>query len=65
MRRYIVSWRPEVQSDLADIWTNATNRPAIAAAADRIDDLLSQDPANQGEDVHEGLRGVTVEPLLV
>jgi hypothetical protein len=39
MTRYTVSWRPEVLADLADLWSAATDRPAITAAADQIDEL--------------------------
>lgn len=65
MTRYTVSWRPEVKSDLADLWMNAPDKRSIAAAADRIDELLSRDAASQGTDVHEGLRALIVGPLLV
>jgi hypothetical protein len=44
---------------------NAADRPSISAAADRIDELLSRDAATRGIDVHEGLRALFVEPLLV
>lgn len=65
MTPFTVSWRMEVKSDLAEIWMNAPDRRSISAAADRIDELLSHDAASQGMDVHEGLRALAVEPLLV
>lgn len=65
MKQYTVSWRPEIQADLADIWMAAPDRRSISAAADRIDELLSRDAASQGTEVHEGLRALIVEPLLV
>jgi plasmid stabilization system protein ParE len=65
MTRYTVSWRPEVKDDLADIWMNTSERQSVSIAADRIDELLARDAASQGNDIHEGLRSLIVEPLLV
>jgi plasmid stabilization system protein ParE len=65
MMRYTVAGRPETKSDLADIWTNAADRASISTASDRVDQLLSRDAPTQGADVHEGLRALAVEPLLV
>jgi plasmid stabilization system protein ParE len=65
MTRYTVSWRPETKADLAEIWMNSTDRRLISAAANRIDELLSRDATSQGNDVHEGLRALAVDPLLV
>jgi plasmid stabilization system protein ParE len=65
MTRYTVSWRPEVLADLADLWSAATDRPAITAAADQIDELLSNNASDQGIEIHEGLRAFVAEPLAV
>jgi hypothetical protein len=65
MTRFTVSWRPEVQEDLAGIWLAAADRPAITFAADRIDQLLANDPTTQGNEVSEGLRAIAVDPLVV
>ena len=64
MTRFTVSWRPEVQADLAEIWLVAADRREIAQAADRIDELLAKDPAHQGTELHEGLRAIAVDPLV-
>jgi hypothetical protein len=42
--KFTVVWRQHALDALADLWKNA-----VAAASDRIDDLLSRDPLNQGE----------------
>jgi hypothetical protein len=65
MMRFTVSWRPEVLADLADLWSVATDRPAITVAADQIDELLSHDATNLGVEVHEDLRALVAAPLTV
>jgi hypothetical protein len=65
MMRFTVSWRPEVLADLADLWSAATDRSSFTLAADQIDELLSHDAVNLGVEVHEGLRAVIAEPLIV
>ena len=65
MTRYTVSWRPEIKADLAEIWLSATDKGAVTAAADQIDELLSRDADCRGVDVHEGLRALVVEPLVI
>jgi plasmid stabilization system protein ParE len=65
MTRFTVSWRPEIQADLADIWMNAVDRHSVAIAANRIDDLLSVDATSRGLEIHEGLHALVVEPLVV
>ena len=46
---YTVLWRPTAEGQLAALWTNATDRNAIAAAADLIDKMLQHDPLGEGE----------------
>ena len=65
MTRYTVSWRPEIKADLADIWINAPDKPAVTAAANRIDELLARDANSKGVEVHEGLRALVVHPLVI
>jgi hypothetical protein len=50
--KYTVTWNPSVKNDLAHIWITATNRQAVADAADRIDRRLMHDPERQGEDFY-------------
>jgi plasmid stabilization system protein ParE len=46
---YTVIWRQQALDKLADLWNNAADPNAVAAASDRIDFLLERDPLNQGE----------------
>lgn len=63
MSRYTVTWLSSASDRLTDIWMEASDRSAVSSAADRIDQLLAADPLAQGEEVHEGLRRLTVAPL--
>jgi plasmid stabilization system protein ParE len=62
---YSVTWQPAAENQLADLWLNAPDRDAITAAADRIDRLLSRDPANVGESRAGSRRVVIDSPLVV
>jgi plasmid stabilization system protein ParE len=62
--RFIVTWHPSAESELADIWMRATDRSRVAQAANSIDQLLSSDPLSQGEDFY-GDRLIVVLPLAV
>ncbi|HTU19570.1 MAG TPA: hypothetical protein VMG10_16030 [Gemmataceae bacterium] len=55
MTPFRVDWTDDALDMLADIWTQATNRPAVTAAANQIDHLLTHDPLGQGQPAHEGL----------
>jgi plasmid stabilization system protein ParE len=61
--RYTVVWVPSAEDDLAKIWMEATNRSAVASAADTIDGLLREDPHRQGESHYDGVRTLSVSPL--
>lgn len=39
--KYTVTWKPRVKEELARIWMEATDRTAVTAAADAIDERLS------------------------
>jgi hypothetical protein len=41
--KYTVVWLLQAENELADIWNNASDRQAVADAADRIDWHLSRD----------------------
>ena len=41
---YTVVWLPSAIGQLAQMWTDAHDREAVTAAADRIDDVLRRDP---------------------
>jgi plasmid stabilization system protein ParE len=63
--KYTVVWQPTAESMLADIWNNAPDRNAVAAAADRIDTLLERDPLGQGESRIDPFRIMFEPPLVV
>jgi hypothetical protein len=42
--KFTVIWQPKPLRVLADLWTAGPDRGAIAAAADRIDEILAFDP---------------------
>jgi hypothetical protein len=62
--RYTVTWDPEAIDDLADLWLAATDRAAVAGAADRIDRELSIDPGAKGRPFF-GQRIFAANPLAV
>lgn len=61
--RYTVVWATDAESELADIWMQASDRPAVTAAAATIDTELAVDPNTKGTPISEGLRRLTVPPL--
>jgi hypothetical protein len=63
--KYTVEWLPSVQQDLADLWNNAPDRAAVAAAADAIDADLERDPLGTGEARAGVTRVVFLPPLTV
>jgi hypothetical protein len=65
MSGYTVTWLEMVQSHLAQIWIDATDRQAITAAANLIDKELANNPFRKGTGVSEGLRSLDVPPLHV
>jgi hypothetical protein len=65
MSRYTVTWLKGAQNHLAQIWVDATDQQAGAAAADTIHAQLAIDPENKGTPVAEGLKSFFVPPLRV
>jgi hypothetical protein len=65
MSRYTVLWLKEAQDELAHIWLESSNRKSVTTAAAQIDALLGNTPAEQGEEISEGLRRMTFPPLQV
>jgi hypothetical protein len=53
----------EGAEDLADLWTTAPDRQAVNAAENEIYRQLTRDPLGAGQELSEGLRKVTVDPL--
>ncbi len=60
---YTVLWTRNAEQKLAAIWLAASDRAAVTAAAHRIDQLLRNDPDQQGESRDQGRR-VLVDPPL-
>jgi len=57
-------WNPSSLDELADLWLNAPDRSAVTQAANRIDQLLKQDPYANSES-RSGNSRVMIEPPLV
>jgi hypothetical protein len=47
--KYTVVWIRAAEDELARLWTEAADRDAVRAAADRIDAALKSDPEQLGE----------------
>jgi hypothetical protein len=62
--RWTVVYLPDAEAQLADLWTRAGDRQAVADASDRLDRRLRDDPARGANPV--GPFYVVVEdPLAV
>jgi hypothetical protein len=64
MTRYTVTTTPKAEDELARLWMNATDRSAVARAADEIDRMLRDDASSKGDEIGSGLRQLTVGPLV-
>jgi hypothetical protein len=62
--RYTVTWHSASQEKLARIWLAASNRRAVALAADEIEALLAESPETAGVDFYGDFM-LTVPPLGV
>lgn len=62
---FIVIWLPNAEDQLATLWTSATDRSAVTAAAHRVDQRLGRDPAHAGEERPPGRRILFDPPLGV
>jgi hypothetical protein len=63
--KWTVTWLPSAERTLTDLWVNAPDRNAVAAAANRIDQDLERDPLSAGESRQGDTRIHIVEPLAV
>jgi hypothetical protein len=63
MKPFDVEWLPEAEDELAVMWLNAVDRPAVTAAQARADQLLARDPDANGRHLSEGLYAIDVLPL--
>jgi plasmid stabilization system protein ParE len=62
--RFTVTWTRSAQNELADIWTRATDRRAVADAANKIDRLLRASPMTVGQQYGTDRR-LLIDPLEV
>ena len=62
--RYTVVWDAQALADLARAWVSGSDRRAITAAADQIDQELATDPDRKGVPFF-GDRILVVEPVAV
>jgi plasmid stabilization system protein ParE len=60
---WTVIWKTDAESDLAALWTGASDKAAVTEAANQIDLLLRHDPLNTGESRAEDDR-IHFEPPL-
>jgi len=65
MTRFTVTWHPEAEAELTELWLSGSDRNEIAAAVGAIDVALSVDATSRGQDVAEGLRSLNSPPLRV
>jgi hypothetical protein len=63
--KWTVVWQPSASNRLAELWNTASDRAAVARAADRIDWLLQRDPLHQGEAREGDVRILIEDPLAV
>jgi len=63
--KYTVVWLSGAQNVLADIWNRASDRPAVRAAADRIDLELKRDAHRKGSPAGGNRRVLHIPPLAV
>ncbi|HEY7309722.1 MAG TPA: hypothetical protein VH643_10225 [Gemmataceae bacterium] len=62
--RYTVTWLPDAEDKLADLWTQASDRQAVADAANRIERELLRDADRKGQE-DDGQRILVDRPLAV
>ncbi len=60
---YTVTWHPVALQELARVWMASSNRNAVAAAANAIDQVLAVAPNTTGVLVFDTVREHTIPPL--
>lgn len=63
--KFTVIWKPEAERRLTRLWLAAPDRKAITDAANRIDQLLENNPQERGESRDGGRRILLEAPLGV
>jgi plasmid stabilization system protein ParE len=59
---YTVVWKPSAEALLAHLWNIASDRAAVAAAADALDAALRHNPQTLGESRSGGRRVMFIAP---
>jgi hypothetical protein len=65
VNRYTLIWWESADEELTRLWLASQERSRITEAAREIDRLLANQAGFIGDEVHEGLRALEVEPLRV
>ncbi len=63
MTNFGLTWTPNADDQLANIWIVAPDRPTVTAAAYQIERRLSVDPVHAGYELAEGLYRIDAPPL--
>ncbi len=53
MKRFTVVWHPLAEDELGEMWNESPDKQAITDGANRIDQLLANDPQRVGSQVSE------------
>lgn len=63
--KFTVTWLPDAEAELAELWMSAADRERVQIAADQIDRQLRLRPNDVGESRPEGRRVLISPPLTV
>jgi hypothetical protein len=61
--RYTVTWLPDAEEELADLWLRASDRSAVTRAAHGLERRLRIDPLDTGEARADDVRIAFMPPL--
>jgi hypothetical protein len=62
---FTVTWTPAAESELANLWVMAADRPMVTLACDHIDAVLRINPYAQSQQYSGNKRVMNVGPLWV
>jgi hypothetical protein len=62
---YTVTWLPDAEAELAELWMSASDRERVQIAADQTDQQLRLRPNDVGESHPKGRRILISPPLTV
>ncbi len=65
MKPFTVDWDSEAENELARIWMQSADPPAVRQAQTKADQCLAQDPLGYGRHLSEGLYQISVPPLVL